>query len=509
MIEQSNDELEEVYVSKLNFISKSEEDDPFNIGLDDVRALKGLNRNFIRAADRTVQKKVKTKRIEKEQVLGYSYLECVTPTYNMDYLAKLYDISSAHRSSVNAKTDNIVGLGWDWIETYQTKSLKGKMKSSRKLEILEQKLSDSKNLLNKWLDNVNDECSFEEVLQKIWKDYESTGNAYVEVGRDLTGSIEYIGHIPATTIRVRVNRDGYIQLVGERVCYFRNFGDTNPNPVTNDAQPNEIIHFKKYTPTGNYYGVPDIISAKAALAGNEFASRYNLDYFENKAIPRFVIMAKGGRLSQSSIAQLVEFFETGLRGKHHRSIYIPLPDKDTEIEFQAIEASTQDSSFNEYRKSNNDEIFMAHRTPKSRVGLLDSTGLAAARDADKVFKESVCRPEQRIIEKKINKIFHEKTDMFEFKLSELSLTDEDAQSQIDERRVRMGIDVADEIRARDGKPPRPDGKGGEPWQANSQQAAEQRAQASANRTRDADRSANSPDKSGEGRATQGEGRQQA
>jgi|SRR5687767_766335 len=481
--------------------------DSFEKSLDEIRSLRGLHRNFIRKADRAANKEAQSKRVDRDRHFGYNYLDCVTPPYNFDYLSKLYDLSPAHHSASNAKVDNIVGLGWEWIESHLVKEKKSKAKTKRKLEIIDQTLTETKNALNEWIDTVSKEDPFEETLRKIWIDYEATGNGYMEIGRMKNGQIGYIGHIPPNNLRVRVERDGYVQIVGNIATYFRNFGEQNPNPVTTDTMPNEIIHFKKYSPTNAFYGVPDIISAKTALAGNEFAARYNLDYFENKAIPRYAIIAKGSRLSQGAINKLVEFFETGLRGKHHRSVYIPIPAGDNDIKFEAIESSTQDSSFGSYRESNNEEIFMAHRVHKSRAGVLDSSGgLSAARDADKIFKESVCRPEQRIIEKKLNKIFKEITDMFLFKLSELSLTDEDTQSKIDERNVRMGIDVPDEVRARDGKPPRPDGKGNEPWAANPQQAAEQNAQSAASRTRDSERSAGASDSDGEGRNEQGAGR---
>lgn len=66
---------------------------------------------------------------------------------------------------------------------------------------------------------------------------------------------------------------------------------------------------------------------------------------------------------------------------------------------EPIEAGTQESSFNVYRTSNRDEILMAHRTPINKIGTPSGINLAAARDADKTFKEQVCRPSQDILEK--------------------------------------------------------------------------------------------------------------
>jgi capsid portal protein len=172
---------------------------------------------------------------------------------------------------------------------------------------------------------------------------------------------------------------------------------------------------------------------------------------------------------------------------------------------EPVEAGTQDSSFNTYRKMNRDEILLAHRTPINKIGTPEGINLAAARDADKTFKEQVCRPAQDILEKKINRLIKEMTDALEIKFNELSLTDEDTQSKIDERYLRMQVITPNEVRTRKGMVPL-DG-GDEPVILKPQQQAEVRAQAGNTRTRDQERQNNSPDISGEGRNAQGDGRQ--
>jgi capsid portal protein len=259
----------------------------------------------------------------------------------------------------------------------------------------------------------------------------------------------------------------------------------------------------------NYYGLPDIVAAQVALAGNELSGRYNLDYFENKAVPRYIITVKGAKLSPESERKLLEFFQVGLKGKNHRSLYIPLPgdtpDSKTEFKMEPVEANPQESSFNVYRKSNRDEILLAHRVPINKIGTPEGVNLAVARDADKTFKEQVCRPAQMILEKKINKIFEEKTDALSIKFNELTLTDEDTQSKIDERYLRMQVITPNEVRIRKGMIPL---EGGDDMvDLKGQAASEQLAQAGNTRQRSQNRQATAPDKSGEGRNAKGDGRQ--
>lgn len=499
-------------------------EDPFNLQFGEVKKLKGLSKDFVRKTNRDVAYKSRTgffgkdgaisKQVTDEIYYGYGYLDCVTPPHNIDYLTKLYDISPAHHAAVNSKVESVFGLGWNWVESPKTRQKRESIRTDKGIKSLEQHLSRVKLEMTDWLEDVNNLDVWDEIMKKVGVDYESTGNGYFEIGRTQSGDIGYIGHVPSKHVRIRRLRDGFVQVIANRVVFFNNFGDSKPSPLTEDLKPNEVIHFRKYSPTHVYYGVPDIIAAKGALAGNEFANRYNLDYFENKAIPRHVIIVKGGSLSTSSQNKLIEFFETGLRGKHHRSIYIPLGNgtpngPDPEIEFKSIEADQQDFSFGEYRQANNEEIFMAHRTPSTRAGVFGKNiGLAAASDADKVFKEGYSRPEQAIAEKKLAPVFKSVTDMVVFKLNELSLVDSDTQSQIDERDLRAGVVVPDEVRRGRGMVARPDNKGMEVSMLNPQQKAEATAQATASRTRDSERQAASSAKAGDTgtRNPQGKGR---
>ena len=52
-----------------------------------------------------------------------------------------------------------------------------------------------------------------------------------------------------------------------------------------------------------------------AIKGDQFAAQYNIDYFENKAVPRYIVTVKGAQLSPESEERLFRFLQTGLRGK--------------------------------------------------------------------------------------------------------------------------------------------------------------------------------------------------
>jgi len=495
----------------------SEFEDPFAKNWDDLKKIDGLSENFKRRANRleksfTGVEDAKSKKLDPLDLTGYSLFMIVQPPYNVMYLAQLFDMSPFHHSAVEAKTANVIGLGYEFEESPKTLSrVEDVLSDPKKLDKIRKNITRGKSELKDYMESMNSDDGFLETLKKAYTDLEVTGNGYIEIGRTSSGKIGYIGHIPAITMRIRRHRDGFVQVVYNRYTFFRNYGDTiTEDQIGTDPRPNEVIHLKKYSPTNTYYGIPDIMSAKNAVAGDEFAQRFNLDYFENKAVPRYIITVKGAKLNADSERKLLEFFQTGLKGRNHRTLYIPLPSdgENARVEFnmEPIEAGIQDSSFKEYAIESRDRILLAHRVPISKLGTPQGMSLAGAKDADKTFKEQVCRPQQDYLEHKLKPVIAEITDAFVLKFNELTLTDEETQARIDDVYLKDKVIVPNDVRLRKGLPPR-DG-GDDPLELKPQQAADAVANAKGTRERDQKRNINAADTQGDARNPKGEGRKQ-
>lgn len=443
---------------------------------------------------------------------GYSVLQVANPPFNFDELSSFYEISSANRAAINAKVLSSLGNGYSFDVTSKTVDTLQGIEDDKRRAKAQKKIESAKSIVSEWLEDISTSDTFEQVLFKVAVDLETLGNGYIEVGRTIRGEIGYIGHVPASTIRVRLSKDGFIQIVGNKITFFSRFGKKDPSPITNDDSPNELIHIKKYSPRNTFYGVPDSIAAASAIVGDNLAAKYNIDFFENAATPRHIITLSGGRLSASAEQKLFKFLQTSLRGNPHRSLFIPLPITPTgervQFEMHQVDNKTNDSSFENYRDRNKQEIFIAHGVPESRIGGASSAGNAESINADRMFKEQIVVPLQAIFNKAVNEIVKEKTDIIKFVLNELSLTDELAQSQIDERYLRNRVEKPNEVRLRRGLPAVPEGD--EFLETTAAVKADQRASDNNSRTRDQQRTANSSDSttSTSGRNAAGEGRKQ-
>lgn len=469
--------------------------DPLSQGLEMVKSFTGLSTNVRRRLNKALNTAGSKDAERAYWANGYGILQIAEPPYNLAELAMFHDTSTINHGAIKAKVASIVGLGYNFEETPQqiakiqnTEDQDATDKLTRKIERIKADLYD-------WLDSLNPDDTFQTTIEKVATDYETFGNGYLEIGRTVTGEIGYVGHIPASTIRVRLRRDGFVQIIGNQIVYFRNFGKDTPSPLTNDENPNEIIHLKKYSPRSTFYGVPDSVAASTAIVGDALASNYNVKFFDNSATPRYIVTLSGGRLSKASEQKLFEFLQSSLRGNPHRTLFIPLPldsnGEPVQFKMEKVDADLKDGAWDQYRERNKQDILTAHGVPLSRIGGESDQGVAASLSADRMFKEQIVVPSQEVFEKAINKFVAEKTTAVKFNLNELALIDELAMSQIHERYARNKIMKINEIRAEKGLPAIPEGD--KFFEPSKQTNAEQNAQANNSRQRSQERVANNSD----------------
>jgi hypothetical protein len=134
MSDDTEDFVTEVTLGTNRTSVKKVNDDTFGMSYDKVHKLIGLSNNFKRKAARKAKCKAGTKQIEPDMVDGYTYLDCVIPPENLNSLAKLYDLSPAHHSAVDAKVAAMFGLGWQLVESSKFKRTKERTRTESGLK---------------------------------------------------------------------------------------------------------------------------------------------------------------------------------------------------------------------------------------------------------------------------------------------------------------------------------------------------------------------------------------
>ena len=194
---------QEEYIGKIDIPQQNEKKtDIFLSDADIVKTFSDISANFKRRVARLqkvysgVDASSKQLFPEQEIISAYGLFDVVVPPYNLDELAFYYENSFANHAAISAKVANVVGLGYNFIPTSSTVEKLENVETEEELIRARRKVARSKVIMSEWLEMMNDEDTFTHTLEKVYTDYESTGNGYIEIGRKVTGEIGYIGHIP-------------------------------------------------------------------------------------------------------------------------------------------------------------------------------------------------------------------------------------------------------------------------------------------------------------------------
>jgi hypothetical protein len=121
--------------------------DVFMASGEELQKISGLGSSFRRKLSRNIQKRfVGIEGTETQQnllaqaITGYAMFDLIEPPYNLEYLSQIYEISPYNYAAINAKVSNVVGLGFDFIETRKTVDAIDEIDNDAQLERARRKL---------------------------------------------------------------------------------------------------------------------------------------------------------------------------------------------------------------------------------------------------------------------------------------------------------------------------------------------------------------------------------
>lgn len=374
-------------------------------------------------------------------ISGGAWKNPIEPPYNFYALMKLPRENSTLGQCIDAMVTNVDGHGYR-LEFVGEEGQEDSPAAKAEAETL-----------SNLLDYPNEDYSMQELRDRLRRDYETIGNAYMEVGRDAKGKIVMLSHIPAhtirmtgketdpTTITVKLPRDGkvtemkrekrfrrYVQQVGERKVYFKEFGDPRMiDPQTGDMtrdskgeklrmedSATEIIHMCTYNPDSPY-GLPRWFNQTKTILGMQQAEMVNLDFFRDNAIPAMMLMVSGGAVTQASLDQISDHFNS-VRGRTSMNRVLVVEasgdsnaaDEEGRIPPPKLEAKPlsgdrqSDGTFQEYDKNGMDKVRSSFRLPPLFLGRSEDYSHATARTSYDVAEGQVFAPERQRFDDMMN-----------------------------------------------------------------------------------------------------------
>jgi len=323
----------------------------------------------------------------------------VTTTYphpvNVESVLKLKDISSHHCACIQAKKFGTIGLGF--IDEGQAISASVTTDEAQNAAA---SLLSGKAYVRSAVDDKLDPLThygFSNDLLNIAEDFMDTGTGYMEVVRNASDEITWLGFVPTADIWA-ISQGNHIYYlyrnpVSGQQTYFAKFGIENKKWLFSDGPYNgnstllpekvsEIIPFICPSNRVRHYGYPEWLSAATDIDLLKKAKQYKADFYHNRGVMDFIIAVMGESMDSDKWAKI----ETAIRGtsgmgNNFKNLALNLgnPDAKLQVEKLASENGTEEQ-FGKDNEVLSQNIVSAHRIPPLLANILIPGKLGAANE---------------------------------------------------------------------------------------------------------------------------------
>ena len=359
----------------------------------------------------------------------------ILPTpYEVSRLFQIIDQSNMIRQCIDAYVTNTVLAGWE-VEPL----LRGRAANEAEQAELES-----------FIDNANSEEDLKTVMEKVIRDRESCGFGFCEVIRNISHEVSLLRHAPSLFTRLCAKDQNevlitysiqrgrrvstvqeyrkfrkFVQILGGRQVWFKEFGDPRPMDYRNGKfkgedqylpgyDATELIHFRK--PSNDAYGIPVWINQLPSIIGSREAEEVNMRYFQDNTVPPMMLMVGNGRLSSQSYKELTAALNSkGIGSERQHKIMLieaigegdSLDGKSGSVDLRVEKLSDtrqSDGLFKAYDEANMAKVRSSFRLPPITVGMSQDVNFATASTSAFVAESQVFAPERDKIDQILNKL---------------------------------------------------------------------------------------------------------
>jgi len=347
--------------------------------------------------------------------------------------------------------------------------------------------------------------SFGDMTSALELDMQAGGNAYMELLRDNDRKLIRLARVPAETMRIELNNQGFMQARDTRYQFWPRYG-TKVKSVTADLltsgeadkrgydradrkrrryvsfqahEPrdmgdyfpvgqdafgllvgqakgesaivtgvNEMIHFQQPSPRDSNYGEPAIAAAVEDHLLSKNQRQFMAMHFDRGMLPRLAILVQG-RLSEKVVKTIQSWAQGSARLEAANSVLVIELPPETEAKFDKLSSEVMnEGAFMGLREMSDGAVKMAHRVPDSIVQTAANSNRAESAEANAKFITGVVRPTQMKRAEKYNMLLREElgvTDwVVDFNIPDLE--SEQIKAQVTNILMNQGVLSINEVR---------------------------------------------------------------
>lgn len=217
-------------------------------------------------------------------------------------------------------------------------------------------------------------------------------------------------------------------------------------------EPDEIIHFKYPDPLNQYYGMSPLKAAQKRVLTEEYATKWQADFFLNSARPDGLIKNTNSTLTAEQKEDIRESW-----GKRHGGLNNSYKVAILEggLEYQLISLSQREMDYIESLKFTRDDILVAFQVPKPIVAIVDDVNRANSETAMYIFLSETIKPEVDRLWEKVNEQLVSLDFGEEFMIEAEDPTPANREMKLKEYEsgIKNRYMLINEVRAEEGMPP--------------------------------------------------------
>jgi len=316
----------------------------------------------------------------------------LSPPYNTNALAMLYNMNAYHKRCCLVKAGITTRVGFSLYDPSETKA----------------EPDDDHKKASEFVETYLEE------LHNFQLDDEIFGNSYLEIVRNKKNEIAEIYHIPANDTFLRIEnkkRTLRTNINGSFIDYIPYMGVSYE---ADEKKRHEFIHRKNYNPENRYYGTPEYSGAISTMYLDDSAKTYNTNRFSDP-VPETLI-ALAGMADDDATEEAIKNFFTNSFGDAskagRKALLLQFEEMvgglKEKLHIEKLERDNKDASYRGMRSDNREEIIAAHGLSPRLVGLESASRLGGGgevREQLKLINELIFIPRKKSLARVVNNLF--------------------------------------------------------------------------------------------------------
>lgn len=228
-----------------------------------------------------------------------------------------------------------------------------------------------------------------ELWETLVINLKTTGDAFIFKVRNERGQVVELWNL----------RPDMMTIIPDPTNFIKQYEFTKSDGSKSIFAPEDIIHFKYTDPISAYTGISPLRPAQVRVQTEEYATKFQRDFFLNSARPDAIIKNPKASLTRDQKEDIKEGWDKKFRGVGKTSSVAIL---EGGLEYQLVSLTQKDMDYIEGLKFTRDDILVAFQVPKPIVAVLDDVNRANSETAMYIFLSENIKPEMQRIVDKIN-----------------------------------------------------------------------------------------------------------